>query len=164
MAASGKTMTVTPKGDREVVITREFDAPRDLVFEAHTSCEHMSNWWGPRKYEVADCEVDFRPGGAWRIVHRAEGEEHVFRGEYQDIVRPERITWTFEWMGLPGHISVDTIAFEEHDGKTTVTTTSVFDTVEDRDDMLQSGMESGLAETWERLDEYLEVLRKRKAS
>jgi uncharacterized protein YndB with AHSA1/START domain len=161
MAGSGNTMTVTTPTDREIVITREFDAPRDLVFEAHTSCEHLSNWWGPRKYQVAACEVDFRPGGTWRIVHRAEGEEHEFRGEYRDIVRPERITWTFEWMGLPGHISVDTITFEEHDGKTTVRTTSTFDTVEDRDGMLQSGMETGLAESWERLDEYLDALRAR---
>ncbi|MFN2589899.1 MAG: SRPBCC family protein [Actinomycetota bacterium] len=163
MAASGKTMEVTTPSDREIKITREFDAPRDLVFEAHTSCEHLSNWWGPRKYEVADCEVDFREGGTWRVVHRAEGEEHEFRGEYREIVRPERITWTFEWMGLPGHISVDTITLDERDGRTLVTTTSQFDTVEDRDGMLQSGMESGLAETWERLDEYLQALAERKA-
>jgi uncharacterized protein YndB with AHSA1/START domain len=159
MAASGNTMTVTPTGDRQIVITREFDAPRDLVFEAHTSCEHLSHWWGPRKYEVADCEVDFREGGSWRIVHKAPGEEHEFRGEYREIVRPERIAWTFEWMGLPGHVSVDTITFEERDGKTFVTTTSEFDSAEDRDGMLQSGMESGLAESWERLDEYLEKLK-----
>jgi uncharacterized protein YndB with AHSA1/START domain len=160
MGSSAPLQLTTPS-EKEVVITRTFNAPRELVFEAHTSCEHLSHWWGPRKYEVADCEVDFRPGGTWRIVHRAEGEEHVFRGEYREIVRPERITWTFEWMGLPGHVSADTVSFEEHDGKTTVTTRSMFDTVEDRDGMLQSGMESGLAESWERLDEYLESLKER---
>jgi uncharacterized protein YndB with AHSA1/START domain len=159
-----KDLKVTTPSDKEIVITRIFDAPRDLVFEAHTSCEHMSNWWGPRKYEVADCEVDFRPGGIWRMVHRAEGEEHEFKGEYRDIVRPERITWTFEWMGMPGHISVDTVTFEEQNGKTTLTTRSVFDTKEDRDGMLQSGMESGLAESWERLDEYLDALKGRTSS
>jgi uncharacterized protein YndB with AHSA1/START domain len=159
-----KDLKVTTPSDKEIVITRIFDAPRDLVFEAHTSCEHMSNWWGPRKYEVADCEVDFRPGGTWRMVHRAEGEEHEFKGEYRDIVRPERITWTFEWMGMPGHISVDTVTFEEQNGKTTLTTRSVFDTKEDRDGMLQSGMESGLAESWERLDEYLDALKGRTSS
>jgi uncharacterized protein YndB with AHSA1/START domain len=79
-------------------------------------------------------------------------------------VRPERIVWTFEWEGMPGHISVDTLTFEEHDGKTTITGTSVFDTVEDRDGMLQSGMEEGAAETYDRLDEYLEVLRARKSA
>jgi len=157
---AGKLDMATPS-DREIVITRVFDAPRELVFEAHTSCEHLSNWWGPRRYEVAECDVDFRVGGKWRIVHLAEGEQHEFRGEYREIVSPERITWTFEWMGMPGHVAVDTVAFEEHDGKTTVTTRSVFHTVEDRNGALDSGMEGGLAETWERLDEYLAVLRAR---
>jgi uncharacterized protein YndB with AHSA1/START domain len=160
MGESGsKKLTVTTPSDREIVMTRVFDAPRDLVFEAHTSCEHMSKWWGPRKYEIADCEVDFRPGGIWRIVHRAPGEEHVFSGEFREIVRPERITWTFEWGGLPGHVSVDTVTFEENDGKTTLASTSVFDTVEDRDGMLQSGMEEGAAESWDRLEEHVESLK-----
>ena len=164
MGASGNTLTVTTPTDREIVMTRVIDAPRDLVFEAHSSCEHLSQWWGPRRYEIASCEVDFRPGGAWRIVHRgSDGMEFPFRGEYREIVRPERITWTFEWEGLPGHVSVQTVAFEERDGKTTLTTTVVFDTVEDRDGMLQSGMEGGAAESMDRLEEYLEVLRQRNA-
>ncbi len=159
MAPSGNKLEVTDPTDREIVMTRVFDAPRDLVFEAHSSCDHMRNWWGPRKYEIAECNIDFRPGGTWRVVHRAEGEEHVFSGEFRDIVRPERITWTFEWEGAPGHVSVETLTLEEHDGKTTLTSTSVFDSVEDRDGMLGSGMEEGAAETYDRLDEYLEVLR-----
>ncbi len=164
MGASGNKLTVTTPSDREIVMTRVFDAPRDLVFEAHSSCEHMSNWWGPRKYEFSSCEMDFRPGGTWRIVHRGpEGEIPAFRGEFREIVRPERLVWTFEWEGMPGHISVETVTFEEHDGKTTITGTSVFDSAEDRDGMLQSGMEEGAAETYDRLDEYLEVLRERTA-
>ncbi|HEX2025720.1 MAG TPA: SRPBCC family protein, partial [Actinomycetota bacterium] len=160
--ASGNKLTVTPQGDREIRMTRLFDAPRELVFEAHTSCEHMSNWWGPRKYEIASCEIDFRPGGRWRVVHRAEGEEDQgFRGEYREIVPPEKIVWTFEWEGLPGHVSVETLTLEEQDGKTLVTGHSVFDTREDRDGMIESGMESGAAETYDRLDEYLEVLKSR---
>ena len=76
MGSGSKGLTVTTPSDREIVMTRVFDAPRDLVFEAHTSCEHLSRWWGPRGYEIAGCEVDFRPGGSWRIVHRApDGEE-----------------------------------------------------------------------------------------
>ena len=159
-------LNVTTPSDREIVMTRTFDAPRDLVFEAHSSCEHMSNWWGPRKYEVASCEIDFRPGGSWRITHKSEDgpEEHGFRGEYREIVRPERIVWTFEYEGMPGHISVETLTLEEQDGKTEVTARSVFDTVEDRDGMLQSGMEGGAVETYERLDEYLESLKRRAAS
>ena len=161
MGGSGSNqLTVTTPSDREIVMTRVFDAPRDLVFEAHTSCEHMSRWWGPRKYETVSCEMDFRPGGAWRIVHRGpEGEIPGFRGEFREIVRPERIVWTFEWEGMPGHVSVDTLTLEEHDGKTTLTATSVSDSVEDRNGMLESGMESGASETYDRLDEYLEVLK-----
>jgi uncharacterized protein YndB with AHSA1/START domain len=166
MGASGSNaLTVTTPTDREIVMTRVFDAPRDLVFEAHSSCEHMSKWWGPRRYEIGSCDMDFRPGGAWRIVHRgADGEEHGFRGEFREIVRPERITWTFEYEGMPGHVSVQTVTFEEHDAKTTLMATVVFDTVEDRDGMLQSGMESGAAESMDRLEEYLEVLKGRRAS
>ncbi len=156
-ASSG--LTVTTPSELEILMTRELDAPRDLVFEAHTSCEHMSNWWGPRKYEIAKCEIHFQEGGQWRVVHRGpDGDEHAFRGEYREIVRPERITWTFEFEGFPGQISVETMTLEEHDGKTTFTATSVYDTVEDRNGMLESGMESGAVETMERLDEYLEVL------
>ena len=160
MGASGNKLTVTTPSEREILSTRIFDAPRDLVFEAHSSCEHMSHWWGPRKYEFASCEMDFRPGGAWRIVHRGpDGEIPGFRGEFREIVRPERIVWTFEWEGMPGHVSVQTATFEEHDGKTTLTATALFDTTEDRDGMLESGMEEGAADTYDRLDEYLETLR-----
>jgi uncharacterized protein YndB with AHSA1/START domain len=155
----GSKLTVTTPSDREIVMTRVLDAPRELVFEAHSSCEHMSRWWGPRGYEFASCELDFRPGGRWRIVHRAPGgDEYGFRGEFREIVRPERIVWTFEWEGMPGHVSVGILTLEEHDGKTTLTSTSVFDTVQDRDGMLQSGAEKGAAESMDRLEEYLEVL------
>jgi uncharacterized protein YndB with AHSA1/START domain len=161
MGASGSNqLRVTTPSDREIVMTRVFDAPRDLVFEAHTSCEHMSHWWGPRKYEIGSCEMDFQPGGAWRIVHRGPGgEEHGFRGEFREIVRPERITWTFEYEGMPGHVSIQTVTFDEQDGKTTLTATASFDTVEERDGMLESGMEGGAAESMDRLAEYLEVLK-----
>jgi uncharacterized protein YndB with AHSA1/START domain len=156
---SNSQLTVTMPSDREIVMTRDFDAPRDLVFEAHGSCEHMSRWWCPRKYEFSSCEMDFRPGGAWRIVLRGpEGEVPGFRGEYLEIVRPERIVWTFEWEGMPGHVGPETMTFEERDGTTTLTTTSVFGSVEERDGVLESGMTAGAVETYERLDEYLEVL------
>lgn len=160
MGARSAELTVTTPSDLEILMTREFDAPRDLVFLAHTSCEHMSRWWGPRKYEITSCEIDFREGGKWRIVHRGpDGAEHGFRGEYREIVAPERITWTFEYEGFAGQVSVETLTLEEHDGKTTLTARSVFDTVAERDGMLQSGMEEGASETMERLDEYLDVLK-----
>lgn len=161
--SASKQLVVTTPTDREIVLTRILDAPRDLVFEAHSSCEHMSHWWGPRRYEIASCEMDFRPGGAWRIVHRGEGQEFGFRGEFREIRRPELITWTFEYEGMPGHVSVQTLTLEEHDGKTTLTSRVLFDSIEDRDGMIQSGMESGAAESMDRLEEYLHELQSRRS-
>ena len=152
-------LEITTPTDKEIVMTRVFDAPRDLVFEAHTSAEHMSNWWGPRKYEVVSHEYDFRPGGKWRMVHRGpDGDEHGFRGEFLEIVEPEKIVWTFEYEGVPGEISTETLTLEEQDGRTTLTAVSKFDSTEARDGMLQSGMEGGASESMDRLEEYLEVL------
>jgi len=144
-------------------VTRLFDAPRELVFEAHSKCEHLEKWWGPRQYELALCEMDFRPGGKYRFLHRGPDglEEHGFRGEYREIEPPERIVWTFEWEGMPGHVSVDTLTLEDlGGGKTKLTAHSLFDSREDRDGMLQSGMEEGMRETWDRLDEHLETLKR----
>jgi uncharacterized protein YndB with AHSA1/START domain len=156
---SNKLVTTTPS-DTEIVMTRTFDAPRELVFEAHTSCEHMSRWWGPRKYEVVECDIDFRTGGTWRIVHRGPDAKVVtFSGEYLEIQSPERITWTFAFNDNPG--GPETYTFEEHDGKTTITSRAQFPSKEMRDWVIASGMEEGAAETYERLDEYLEHLKSR---
>ena len=153
-------MTVSLPSDREIVLTRTFDAPRELVFEAHSKAEHMRQWWGPRKYEIALCEIDFRPGGTWRMVHRGpDGEEFGFHGEYREIVPPEKIVWTFEFEGAPGSVSVETATFEERDGKTILTASAVYDSAEARDAMLQTGMEDGAADTYDRLAEYLATLR-----
>jgi len=161
MGDSGK-LTVTTPSDTEIQMTRVFDAPRDLVFEAHSSAEHMKHWWGPRKYETISAEVDFRPGGKWRIVHRGpDGEEYGFHGEYRELVRPERIVWTFEYEGAPGQVAVETLTLEEHDGKTTLTAISDAGSKEARDAVLESGMTEGAAETFDRLEEYLETLRAR---
>jgi uncharacterized protein YndB with AHSA1/START domain len=158
-ARSSSALSVTLPSDREIVLTRVFDAPRQLVFKALTNCEHLKHWWGPRRYTVTSCRMDFRPGGAWRIVQRgADGAEYGFRGEYREITPPERIVQTFEFEGMPGHVSVETLTLVEQDGKTIYTSTSVFDSVEDRDGMLQSGMEEGASETMDRLAEYLETL------
>lgn len=157
-----QAMTLTLPSDREIVMTREFDAPRSLVFEAHSKAEHIRRWWGRRRDTMTLCEMDFRPGGAWRFVLRdTDGVEYGFRGEFREIVRPERIVWTFEFDGMPGHISVETVTFVERLGRTTLTATSVFDSVEDRNGMLQSGMEQGANETWDRLAEHLATLRAR---
>ena len=149
-------MTLTVRSDREVALARAFDAPRRLVWEAYTKCEHLARWLGPRRLTLSVCEMDLRPGGAWHLVHREpDGTDFGFRGEFREVVPPERLVRTFEFEGMPGHLSLETATFEERDGKTTVTVAVVFDSVEDRDGMLQSGMETGAAEGWDRLAELL---------
>jgi uncharacterized protein YndB with AHSA1/START domain len=151
-------LSVTTPSDLEIVLTRSFDAPRELVFEAHTKPEHIKRWWGPRAFDMPVCEMDFRPGGAWRYVHWADGEEYAFHGEYLEIVPPEKIVWTFEFEGMPGHVATETMTLTERDGKTTITTHSLYPSREDRDAMLQSGMEEGASESYDRLAELLAEL------
>ena len=152
--------TFTTPSDREIGMTRVFNAPRELVYQAHTDPNQIPRWWGPRRMTTTVDTLDVRPGGAWRFFQRdPEGNEYGFRGEFREVAPPERLVYTFEFEGMPGHILVETITFEEHDGKTTVSTTSVFDSIEDRDGMLESGMESGAIESWDRLAELVESLR-----
>jgi uncharacterized protein YndB with AHSA1/START domain len=161
MAASTRnTMQVSLPSDREILLTRVFDAPRALVFEAYSKPEHVRHWWGPARFELTVCEMDFRPGGTWRFVQRdTDGTEHGFHGEYREIVAPERLVYTFEYEGAPGHVSVESITFDEHDGRTVATNVIVFDTPEARDATLRAGMESGAAETLDRLESYARNLR-----
>jgi len=154
-------MQITVISDTELLITREFDAPRDLVFKAMTDPQLLSRWWGPRKYETIVDQMDVRPGGKWRMRNRgADGGEHAFRGEFREVTPPERIVWTFEYEPLPGHISTETMTLAERDGRTLLTVRDTFASKEDRDGMLESGMESGARETYERLDEVLAELKR----
>jgi uncharacterized protein YndB with AHSA1/START domain len=147
---------VTTPADREIHIERVFDAPRDRVFAVYTDPELIPEWWGPRDTTTVVDEMDVRPGGSWRFVMRsADGSESGFRGVYREVTPPERIVQTFEWEGMPGHISVETATFEDLGDRTKVTTVSLFHTTEERDGMLGSGMEGGLNETYARLDELL---------
>jgi uncharacterized protein YndB with AHSA1/START domain len=156
---AANTVTVSLPSDHEISLSRDFDAPRELVFEAFSKPEHVARWWGQTDSTLPVCEMDFRPGGAWRFVERAaDGSEYGFRGAYRDIVRPERITWTFEFEGAPGHIVVETMTFEDLGGRTRIIGTSVFDTVEDRDEMYNSGMARGASEAYDRLDVVLQTL------
>jgi uncharacterized protein YndB with AHSA1/START domain len=152
-------MTMTVKSDLEVELTRVFDAPRRLVFEAHSKPEHMRRWWGPRDQTMISCDMDFRPGGKWRCVLRKDdGQEYAFRGEYLEIVAPERLVQTFEFEGMPGEVSVETMTFMERDGKTTLIVTEKASSIEARDGMLESGMATGAAETYDRLAEHLPTM------
>lgn len=148
-------MTLTLKSDLEIELTRVFDAPRSLVFEAHSTPEHVRQWWGRKGSTLVVCDMDFRPGGAWRYVMRkANGKEYAFSGEYLEIVPPERLVWTFGVEGMTG-AGIEVYTFTERDGKTTLTTTSRFDSIEARDAVIQSGMEIGAAELFDRLEEHL---------
>jgi uncharacterized protein YndB with AHSA1/START domain len=154
-AASREAALTTPS-DREIRVERVFDAPRDRVFAIYTDPELIPQWWGPREMTTRVDVMDVRAGGAWRFVMRGpDGEETGFRGTYREVSPPERIVQTFEWEGMPGHVSVDTASFEDLGERTRVVTTSIFHTAEERDGMLGSGMERGLNETYARLDELL---------
>jgi uncharacterized protein YndB with AHSA1/START domain len=151
-----KTQVFAEPGKHDIMVTRDFDAPRDLVFKVYTDPELMPEWLGPRRLAMTIHKMEVRPGGSWRYTHReADGTEYGFRGVYHDVVSPERIVGTFEFEGMPGHVSLESATFEDHDGKTRLTIKSVFQSVEDRDGMLQSGMEGGMSEAFERLDELL---------
>jgi uncharacterized protein YndB with AHSA1/START domain len=153
---STRLATVTTPTDREIRVEREFDAPRDRVFAIYTDPELVPEWWGPRGTTTIVDVMDVRAGGSWRFVAReSDGSETAFRGTYREVTPPERIVQTFEWEGMPGHVSVETAEFEDLGDRTRVVTTSTFHTTEERDGMLGSGMEGGMNETYQRLDELL---------
>jgi len=153
----GQKATITTPSEREIRIERVFDAPRERVFAAHIDPELIPQWWGPREMETVVEEMDATTGGAWRfLTTQPDGRKIVFRGYYREVTAPERIVQTFEWDGMPGYVSVETATFEDlGDGRTKITNVSVFHTTEERDGMLESGMERGLNETYARLDELL---------
>lgn len=145
--------TLELESDRVLVITRSFAAPRRVVFDAITKPEYVRRWYGCDAAQMTVCEIDLRVGGRWRYVLRMpDGSEHGFHGEYREIVAPERIvnTESYEPIG-PGHEMVATVTLEEHDGRTTMRNRLVYQSAADRDGHLQSGMESGMRESHERL-------------
>jgi uncharacterized protein YndB with AHSA1/START domain len=151
--------TLTTPTDREIQVERIFEAPRDRVFAVYTDPELIPEWWGPRDTTAVVDQMDVRAGGSWRfVVKDSDGSETGFRGTYREVTAPERIVQTFEWEGMPGYISLETAVFEDLGDRTKVTTTSLFYTSEERDGMLGSGMEGGMNETYDRLDEVLERL------
>lgn len=154
---AARKATVTLPAEREIHIERVFDAPPERVFKAHVDPELIPQWWGPRGTETIVEELNATAGGTWRFVSRgSDGSEIVFRGVFREVTPHERIAWTFEWDGMPGYVSVDTVAFEDlGDGRTKVVSDSIFHTAEERDGMIGSGMEKGMNETYERLDELL---------
>lgn len=147
--------TVTKPTDREIRIERIFNAPRDRVWKAMTDPKLVAQWWGRgNKLDIEKLEV--KRGGHWRFVEHSDHGDHGFEGRFAEVTPPERIVQTFEWDGLPGHVALETCTLEDlGDGRTRVVTTSLFHTTQDRDGMLQSGMEGGLNESYAALDRVL---------
>jgi len=151
---------VAEPGKTSFTTTRVVDAPRALVFEAFTKCEHLKRWMGPKNLTMVSCDTDLRPGGRYRFVFRApDGNEVGFSGEFREVVPPSRIVRTFVFELAPDHEALETLDLAERDGKTTITTTTVHATIEARDGHLADGrMESGMVDGYARLDDLLGAL------
>lgn len=156
-----KTLKITTPSDLEFAMTREFDAPRHLVFEAMTKPEHIKRWFGCAEFALPICEIDLRVGGAYRYVMRSpDGVDSTLQGIYREIVRPERIVFT-ERFSMPGFTSDEyqvTSTFVESGGRTTLTTTILHQTRENRDGHLNSGIEKGVEPAYDRLAELVAMM------
>ena len=151
--------TFTTPSDREVALTRVFDAPRRLVFEAWTNPKHVPHWMtGPDGWTMPVCEIDLRPGGEWRFVWRkSNGTEMEMRGVYREIKPPERLVHTERW-GEEWPETLNTVVLTEKDGKTTMTATMLYPSKEARDAALKTGMNDGADVSFDRLAEYLRTM------
>ena len=148
-------LKVTTPSDREIVLTRVFDAPRHLVFDAFSKPELLKRWFGPRGWSLVVCEVDLKVGGGFRFVMRGpDGREMGMRGVYREIAPPERSVHMESFDDYPGESQVTAI-FVEQEGKTTLTATVLYPSREVRDAVIQSGMEHGAAESYDKLAELL---------
>ena len=161
MSAKNKTNILAEPGKQELFITREFDAPRELVYKAHIDPDLYVQWLGPRGYEMVLETFEPHSGGQWRYVHKDEqGHEYGFHGVFHEV-SPERMIQTFEFEGLPvsGHVILDTLRFEPLPGnRTRISIQSVYQSVADRDGMIQAGMETGMNQGYEKLDDILQKL------
>lgn len=155
MGTATTHVTAEP-GTPFIEITRDFAAPVELLFRVHTEPDLLAQWLGPRKYAMIVERYEVRDGGVYRYVHRgADGVEHRFRGVFHGTPSEDGITQTFEYEGWPGHVSLETLRFEPIEGGTRLHIRSVYQSVEDRDGMVSSGMEDGVREGYERLDELV---------
>jgi uncharacterized protein YndB with AHSA1/START domain len=156
MTVNNKTTITAEPGTQNVVITRVINAPRERVYQAYVDPELFAQWMGPRELTMSVIEMEPTRGGRYRYVHAdAEGNEYGFRGVFHDLKENESIVQTFEFEGMPGHVCLESLKLEDVDGGTLITGTSVFQSVEDRDGMVQSGMEVGVNDGYEKLEELL---------
>ena len=161
-AANSESFVVTTPSEVEIRMTRLFDAPRQLVFEAMTKPEHVKQWWGRLGdgYSVPVCEIDLRVGGAWRFVNRHPEGEAVFYGEYREITPPSRLVFTEIFEPYPDSVSVVTIEFTTEGSKTRMTATVRYPSLEVRDMVLGSGMATGAGVSYDRLEELVAKLQR----
>ena len=153
------TQVTAEPGTPYIDFTREFDAPRDLLFRAHTDPELLVQWLGPRRLTMVIDRYDVKDGGKWRYIHRdQDGTEYGFHGVFHGTPSPDGMVQTFEFEGAPGHVSLDSLTFEEREGRTVLHGHSVFQSVQARNAMVESGMAGGLNEAYERLDELIPQL------
>jgi len=147
-----------PEGEPRITVRRFFAAPPDLVYRAFVEPDLLRRWWGPRRLETIVCDMDVRVGGSWRVVHRApDGQEFGFHGEFLELDPPHRRVGTFVYEGAPEHQAVETFELVAVEGGTLLTSTVDHGSVEARDMHVANGMESGMVESYERLDEVLDV-------
>jgi uncharacterized protein YndB with AHSA1/START domain len=160
MAVSSGTAKVTLPADEQILITREFDAPKHLVYRAFTTPELVKRWWHANRGEMTVAEIDLRVGGKWRYVMVAEGDFEVgFHGEYREIVPNERIVSTEIYEGMPGAEAVNTMTLTEADGRTTLEILVQHASKEHRDAHIESGMEAGMQDAMDLLEEVAVSLR-----
>ena len=161
-AANSDSFKVTTPSDQEIRMTRLFDAPRHLVFEAMTKPEHVKRWWGRlgEGYSVPVCEIDLRLGGAWRFVNRHPKGEAAFYGEYREITPPSRLVFTEIFEQFPDTVSVVTAELTEEGGKTRLTATVRYPSLEVRDMVIASGMSTGAGISYDRLEDLVAELQR----
>ena len=153
-AATAPTKVTTPT-DREIHIERVFEASRDRVWQALTDPALVAQWWGRGNKLVIE-RLEVARGGHWRFVEHSDEGVDGFEGRFREVTPQDRLVYTFEWDGMPGHVIIETVVFEDlGNDRTSVVTTSLFHTTEERDGMLQSGMEQGLSEGYAVLDKLL---------
>jgi len=159
--ATSNTAKVTLPTDTQILITREFDAPRHLVYRAYTTPELIKRWWSGERGEVTSAEVDLRPGGTWRYVMIAHGSfEVAFHGEYHEITPPSRLVFTEIFEPYPDSVSLVTAEFGDEDGKTRFTVTVGYPSLQVRDMVLASGMDKGAGISYDRLEDLLAELQR----
>lgn len=161
-AANSASFTVTTPSEQEIRMTRLFDAPRDLVFEVMTTPEHVRQWWGRlgEGYSVPVCEIDLRVGGGWRFVNRHPNGEAAFFGEYREIVPPSRLVFTEIFEQCPDSVSVVTTELTEENGRTRMTATVRYPSLEVRDMVIASGMSRGAGISYDRLEDLVAQLQR----